>query len=93
MLRYDSLAEQHGIYKLETVGDAYLAGQAEPPLTHENHPPSVVSFGLKMVEAVRQWSAGSGVVIGVRVGVHTGREIEKTNENNHLQRMYMAYSI
>jgi len=26
---------------VETVGDAYIAGQAELPLTEENYPPSV----------------------------------------------------
>ena len=27
---YDDLADEYGIYKVETVGDAYIAGQAEP---------------------------------------------------------------
>ena len=69
---FDDLADECGIYKVETVGDAYIAGQAEPPLTLRNDPPSVIRFGLKMVEATQSWSSQSGESIGVRVGVHTG---------------------
>ncbi|CAJ1416594.1 unnamed protein product [Effrenium voratum] len=69
---FDKLAENHGVYKVETVGDAYIAGQAEPPLTSENDPPSVIRFGLGMVHAASDWSETHGQPIKVRVGVHTG---------------------
>lgn len=48
------------VYKVETVGDAYIAGQAEPPLTSENDPPSVIRFGLGMVHAASDWSETHG---------------------------------
>ncbi|CAK9107331.1 unnamed protein product [Durusdinium trenchii] len=62
---FDGLADEYGIYKVETVGDAYIAGQAEPPLTLDNYPPNVIRFGLKMI-------GDSDETIGVRVGVHSG---------------------
>eukprot|EP00913_Durusdinium_trenchii_P018251 g17148.t1 len=54
---FDGLADEYGIYKVETVGDAYIAGQAEPPLTLDNYPPNVIRFGLKMIGATKKWSS------------------------------------
>merc|ERR1712228_93054 len=62
-----------GIYKVETVGDAYIAGQAEPPLTDNRSPLSVVLFGLEMVKATHAWSKDMGEAVSCRVGVHTGK--------------------
>lgn len=71
--RFDELTEEYGIYKVETVGDAYIAGQAEKPLTEENKPVNVVSFGLDMVTAVEKWSrALGGERVSCRVGIHYG---------------------
>mmetsp|Transcript_138086 Transcript_138086/g.385235 ORF Transcript_138086/g.385235 Transcript_138086/m.385235 type:complete len:1045 (+) Transcript_138086:117-3251(+) len=70
--RFDNLADRYGIYKVETVGDAYIAGQAEAPLTSRNSPASVAAFGLGMIEETHQWSEERGFAINCRVGIHTG---------------------
>ncbi|CAJ1421258.1 unnamed protein product [Effrenium voratum] len=70
--KFDDLADQYHIYKVETVGDAYIAGQADFPLTKYNQPLLVVLFGLQMTMAARSWSAHRGESISCRVGVHTG---------------------
>merc|ERR1719506_2901039 len=57
---FDDLTRQHKIYKVETVGDAYIAGQAEHPLTEQNSPTEVVKFGIGMVTAVNAWSKRTG---------------------------------
>ncbi|CAE7389002.1 gcy-21 [Symbiodinium natans] len=64
---FDEEADRLGIYKVETVGDAYIAGQAEPPLTEENRPPSVIDFGLSMVKATQEWAKETGEDIQCRV--------------------------
>jgi len=75
---FDALTEKHRIWKIETVGDAYIAGCAEPPLTPSTSPIAVLLFGLDMVESCRQWAnrlqrhSTSTVEIGLRVGVHHG---------------------
>eukprot|EP00931_Biecheleriopsis_adriatica_P005467 TRINITY_DN106988_c0_g1_i1.p1 TRINITY_DN106988_c0_g1~~TRINITY_DN106988_c0_g1_i1.p1 ORF type:complete len:1197 (-),score=246.02 TRINITY_DN106988_c0_g1_i1:9-3548(-) len=71
--RFDRLTDKHEIYKVETVGDAYIAGQAEPPLTSRNSPLCVVRFGLDMVRATSEWSRDRGEDVSCRVGVHTGK--------------------
>lgn len=69
---FDSLTDDHGVYKVETVGDAYIAGQAEPPLTLQNKPTNVILFGFDMVRATQDWAKRRGWDVNCRVGVHTG---------------------
>jgi len=70
--RYDELAEHHNIYKVETVGDAYIAGQADAPLTRQNAPWQVVLFGLGLIRTTLEWSESSSTPVTCRVGIHTG---------------------
>ncbi|CAK8986025.1 Guanylyl cyclase [Durusdinium trenchii] len=78
--RFDVLANEFGIYKVETVGDAYIAGMAETCLTETNSALRVVEFGLAMIKATAKWSQRlrakgddyKDANIRCRVGVHHG---------------------
>merc|ERR1712217_112737 len=67
------MGDKYGMYKVETVGDAYIAGQAEPPLTDRNSPVDVILFGLEMIKATHEWSRNMGEHVSCRVGVHHGK--------------------
>eukprot|EP00931_Biecheleriopsis_adriatica_P025797 TRINITY_DN15765_c0_g1_i1.p1 TRINITY_DN15765_c0_g1~~TRINITY_DN15765_c0_g1_i1.p1 ORF type:complete len:332 (+),score=51.53 TRINITY_DN15765_c0_g1_i1:368-1363(+) len=69
---FDDLTDRHAVYKIETVGDAYIAGQAVYPLSLVHKPLSVVLFGYDMIQATDEWSLRKGVAVKCRVGVHTG---------------------
>eukprot|EP00439_Symbiodinium_sp_Y106_P025803 s1127_g3.t1 len=74
---FDDLTDFLAIYKIETVGDAYIAGMAEPPLTAHHSPvtlgsKTVLRFSLAMVEKLEAWSLAHGENVRVRVGVHSG---------------------
>jgi len=70
---FDELTDKFGVYKVETIGDAYIAGQGDQPLTYEHNPVNVIRFGLDSVEAVNKWSARlGGDPVGCRVGIHHG---------------------
>jgi len=69
---FDKLVDIHKVYKVETVGDAYIAGVAERPLTPENSPVSVIVFALDMVRVVDEWAKGLGANVTCRVGVAYG---------------------
>eukprot|EP00930_Biecheleria_cincta_P097520 TRINITY_DN8921_c0_g1_i1.p1 TRINITY_DN8921_c0_g1~~TRINITY_DN8921_c0_g1_i1.p1 ORF type:complete len:1059 (+),score=135.13 TRINITY_DN8921_c0_g1_i1:63-3239(+) len=69
---FDRISDDLGVYKVETVGDAYIAAQAEQPLTQRNSPKHVVEFGCRMVEAVENWAIQHGENVTCRVGVHYG---------------------
>ncbi|CAJ1395410.1 unnamed protein product [Effrenium voratum] len=77
--RFDVLANEFGIYKVETVGDAYIAGMAETCLTEKNSALQVVRFGMAMIQATAKWSARlrqrqeyRDANVRCRVGVHHG---------------------
>jgi len=71
---FDDLCDKYGIYKVETIGDAYIAGQAER-MTEENNPIDVLLFALEKVDIVRRWSerlAGDHEPVNCRVGIQYG---------------------
>mmetsp|Transcript_88369 Transcript_88369/g.161830 ORF Transcript_88369/g.161830 Transcript_88369/m.161830 type:complete len:1081 (+) Transcript_88369:111-3353(+) len=70
--RFDILTDKHKVYKVETIGDAYIAGSAEKPLTDTESPTNVVLFGLDMIVVTRQWARERGFDVICRVGVHRG---------------------
>ncbi|ESO86153.1 hypothetical protein LOTGIDRAFT_129572, partial [Lottia gigantea] len=70
--RFDNLTNQHGVYKVETIGDAYMVVCGVPEST-KNHAPPVARFALDMIQdAAQVKSPKTGKPIQIRVGVHTG---------------------
>jgi class 3 adenylate cyclase len=67
----DAVADRHGLEKIKTVGDAYMA-VAGVPLAVDDPARRAVEMGLDLLDVVegRRWP--SGEPIGVRVGIATG---------------------
>ncbi|XP_047473714.1 soluble guanylate cyclase 88E-like [Penaeus chinensis] len=69
---FDNLTEKHGVYKVETIGDAYMV-VAGAPERQANHGEMVCSMALDMVEAITKLTDPSTKNhLRIRVGVHTG---------------------
>jgi adenylate cyclase len=68
---FDALADGHGLEKIKTIGDAYMAvgGIPEPSA---DHPRRVVAFGLDLLDTTRAIGSELGLPLDLRIGVHTG---------------------
>ncbi len=65
---FDQLAEKHGLEKIKTIGDAYMAvGGLPTPV--ENHATAVANMALDMRYEMNRRFGGK---LQVRIGLHTG---------------------
>ncbi|TDG96370.1 hypothetical protein EPR50_G00239450 [Perca flavescens] len=70
--KFDRLTNIHGIYKVETIGDAYMV-VGGVPIPTETHAHRVANFALGMRIAAREvTNPVTGKPIQIRVGLHTG---------------------
>ena len=68
---FDALAEQHGLEKIKTIGDAYMvvAGLPEP---RADHAQAAARMALAMQQEVVRFQDAHGAPLRLRVGMHTG---------------------
>ncbi|KAL4656927.1 guanylate cyclase soluble subunit beta-2-like [Arapaima gigas] len=70
--KFDQLTNVHDVYKVETIGDAYMVVGGVPVLT-DTHAERVANFALGMRIAAREVTSPiTGKPIQIRVGLHTG---------------------
>ncbi|CAL1267227.1 unnamed protein product [Larinioides sclopetarius] len=69
---FDQLTEKHDVYKVETIGDAYMVVSGAPE-NEERHPEKICQMALDMVVVIGDLKDPStGDSLKIRVGVHTG---------------------
>ncbi|XP_041935748.1 guanylate cyclase soluble subunit beta-2 isoform X1 [Alosa sapidissima] len=70
--KFDRLTSVHDVYKVETIGDAYMV-VGGVPIPTETHAERVANFALGMRIAAREVTNPiTGEPIQIRVGLHTG---------------------
>jgi len=69
--RFDELAERHGVEKIKTIGDAYMAvaGVPEPA---ENHTERLARMARDMLVTISDIRDQSGLDLHVRIGMAAG---------------------
>jgi adenylate cyclase len=68
---FDGLATRHGLEKIKTVGDAYMA-VAGLPQSQPDHAVRGARMALAMIERVRAVAGETGEPLQLRVGLHSG---------------------
>lgn len=69
--RFDQIVEQHGMEKIKTIGDAYLAVAGVPEAV-EDHAERAARLALAVHEAMHEFNASHGIKWSVRIGVSSG---------------------
>jgi adenylate cyclase len=69
--RFDLAAAQHGIEKIKTIGDAYMAvcGLPEPSPSHVE---KTVDLAIEMMKIAREISKEKQVMLRLRIGINMG---------------------
>ncbi len=68
---FDHLANIHGVEKIKTIGDAYMA-VAGVPLARDDHANAVASMAIGMQKAFSELMRDRGLPLEVRIGIHSG---------------------
>ncbi|XP_063926180.1 soluble guanylate cyclase 89Db-like [Zophobas morio] len=68
---FDSLVDKYHVYKVETVGQVYMAVSGAPE-SSENHAQNICDVSLCMMRHVKQLQIPSGTKVDVRIGIHSG---------------------
>lgn len=67
----DDCASRHGVEKVKTIGDAYLA-VAGGNSSRQCSACDAIAFGRELIAQVQDYAEKTGVDVQVRVGIHTG---------------------
>ncbi|XP_017776653.1 PREDICTED: soluble guanylate cyclase 89Db-like [Nicrophorus vespilloides] len=71
---FDELMDQYNVYKVETVGQVYMAAAGAPERTEE-HAEQVADVSLAMVKGVKNLKLPDGVKADIRIGIHSGSAV------------------
>jgi class 3 adenylate cyclase len=69
--RFDELAAEHGVERIKTIGDAYMAA-AGVPIERADYAVAVAHFALAARDAVREHAAAHGAELAIRIGIGSG---------------------
>jgi len=68
---FDVLCEKHGLEKIKTIGDSYMAVAGVPDL-NQNHVSAAANMALEMREMLQRVANGMDRKLDLRIGLHSG---------------------
>ena len=69
--RFDALTDAHGLEKIKTIGDAYMA-VAGAPHARSDHASAALDLGVAILRAADEWRSAHDVPLQLRVGLASG---------------------
>jgi PAS domain S-box-containing protein len=69
--RFDLLCERHGLEKIKTIGDAYMA-VGGLPYPRADHAEAIAQMALDMQTEIARFNAQNKKYFSIRVGIHSG---------------------
>ena len=70
----DRLADAHSVFKIETIGDAFVCctGCPYPGNSREKDAERLALFAIDLINSVSSFQSSNGINIEIRVGLHCG---------------------
>lgn len=72
--RFDSIADHHGLEKIKTIGDSYMAA-AGLPVAVQNHAERAANMALDMLEVMDSFNDKNPHQLKIRIGISTGAAV------------------
>lgn len=71
---FDTIIEEHGVYKVETIGDGYLCVSGLPTRNGVEHAKDVADMSFSLLRGLKNFRIPHlpGERINLRIGLHTG---------------------
>jgi class 3 adenylate cyclase len=69
--QFDASAKKHGIEKIKTIGDAYMAVSGLP-VPNPDHTKQMMEMALDMLAAVKSYAVQLQLPIAIRIGINSG---------------------
>lgn len=71
----DSIISNYDVYKVETIGDAYMVASGLPIRNGDRHAGEVASMALHLLSKIRRFEIKHrvGEVLKLRIGIHSGK--------------------
>jgi class 3 adenylate cyclase len=71
---FDQLAQQHGVEKIRTIGDAYFVAGGLP-VVRNDHAEAIAEMALDMQQAIARFQWPNGEPLKLRIGINTGGSV------------------
>jgi class 3 adenylate cyclase len=69
--QFDELARRHGVEKIKTIGDCYMAVTGLPD-PRPDHAPALAEMALEMIDCLKQFNSNRRASLQIRIGLNTG---------------------